>query len=195
MPSRYKPIKPKSQESDLLKVARIASISLAILGVLLVPIFQQFKSIYSAHGAFTAAITPPLVVTLLLGVFWKKFTPNAAKLTMIGGSLIIFGSILYPEWITPFAHGVPMKEVNADEFLAPSAWLESDRAPPRVWWKRIGMTMGGINESKETRRPEPAQSNHTARVLRKRSHRQQTRDRADGRSRTQEQPVGGFKLH
>ena len=114
----YKPLKPKAQESDLLKIARISSISIAILGVLLVPVFQQFKSIYSAHGAFTAAITPPLVVTLLLGVFWKKFTPTAAKLTMIVGSLIIFGSILYPEWITPFAHGVPMKEVKADEFLA-----------------------------------------------------------------------------
>ena len=37
---------------------------------------------------------------------------------MLLGSLIIFGSILYPEWIVPFSHGVPMKEVDATEFLA-----------------------------------------------------------------------------
>jgi solute:Na+ symporter, SSS family len=114
----YKPIKPKAKEHELLKVARISSISIAILGVLLVPVFQQFKSIYAAHGAFTAAITPPLVVTLLLGVFWKKFSPPGAKLTMLLGSLIIFGSILFPEWIEPFAHGVPMKEVDTNDFLA-----------------------------------------------------------------------------
>ena len=114
----YKPIKPEAKENELLKIARISSISIAILGVLLVPVFQQFKSIYAAHGAFTAAITPPLVITLLLGVFWKKFTRNAAKITMLLGSLIIFGSILYPEWIIPFSHGVPMKEVDAAEFLA-----------------------------------------------------------------------------
>ena len=38
-------------------------------------------------------------------------------ITMIGGMAVIFLSVLYPEMITPFAHGVPMKEVE-DGFLA-----------------------------------------------------------------------------
>ncbi|MEC7983966.1 MAG: sodium:solute symporter family protein [Myxococcota bacterium] len=108
----YKPLKPKATETELLKMARISAMSVSIIGILLVPIFMQFDSIYSAHGAFTAAVTPPLVVSLLLGVFWRRFTPFAAICTMIGGSLVIFASILYPEMITPFAHGVPMKEVE-----------------------------------------------------------------------------------
>ena len=37
---------------------------------------------------------------------------------MVGGSLMIFASVLIPELITPFAHGVPMREVDADAFLA-----------------------------------------------------------------------------
>ena len=37
---------------------------------------------------------------------------------MIGGSAVIFFSILVPEIITPFAHGVPMLDVDPDEFLA-----------------------------------------------------------------------------
>jgi solute:Na+ symporter, SSS family len=117
----YRPFKERSGEtaveSDLLKVARISSVSIAVLGVLLVPVFQSFKSIYAAHGAFTAAVTPPLVVSLLLGVFWRRFNLTAAMCTMIGGSVVIFASILYPELITPFAQGVPMREVG-DEFLA-----------------------------------------------------------------------------
>ena len=47
---------------------------------------------------------------------------------MLLGSLIIFGSILYPEWIVPFSHGVPMKEVDTTEFLAGKNQLEFMRA-------------------------------------------------------------------
>ena len=113
----YKPRRPKASDQQLLKVARISSVSITLLGVALVPIFMSFKSIYSAHGAFTAAVTPPLVVALLLGVFWRRFTTVAAKATMVGGSALIFLSILYPGIIAPFAHGVPLQEVEAG-FLA-----------------------------------------------------------------------------
>jgi SSS family solute:Na+ symporter len=114
----YKPLKPEAEESELLRAARFTSVAIAVIGVALVPVFASFKSIYSAHGAFTAAVTPPLVVTLLLGVFWRRFTSKAAIATMVGGSALIFASILFPEIITPFAHGVPMKEVDPTEFLA-----------------------------------------------------------------------------
>ena len=110
----YGPSHPEANDQKLLKVARISSVSIAILGVGLVPIFATFDSIYSAHGAFTAAVTPPLVVALLFGVFWRRFTPAAATATMVGGSLLIAASILWPQMITPFAHGVPMMDVDPD---------------------------------------------------------------------------------
>ena len=113
----YVPLKPKSTDKQRLGVARIASVSISVVGVALVPVFMQFGSIYSAHGAFTAAVTPPLVIALLFGVFWHRYTPAAALWTMIGGSLAIFASVVWPELIAPFAHGVPMKEVE-DGFLA-----------------------------------------------------------------------------
>jgi solute:Na+ symporter, SSS family len=113
----YRPLKPDASEKSMLKMARISSVSIAVVGVLLVPVFQSFGSIYSAHGAFTAAITPPLVITLLLGVFWRRFSNKAAIITMTVGLAIIFWSILQPEIITPFAHGVPMKEAK-EGFLA-----------------------------------------------------------------------------
>lgn len=122
----YKPLRPKATERELLRMARISALSVSILGVLLVPIFMEFDSIYAAHGAFTAAITPPLVVTLLLGVFWKRFTPFAALCTMVGGSMIIFGSILYPDMIEPFAQGVGKKEASG--FLAGKSQYKFMRA-------------------------------------------------------------------
>jgi SSS family solute:Na+ symporter len=109
--------RPHANEQEKLKWARISSISVTLIGVALVPVFMGFDSIYSAHGAFTAAVTPPLVVALLLGVFWKRFSSTAATATMIGGSIAIAASVVWPELITPFAHGVPMQDVG-DGFLA-----------------------------------------------------------------------------
>ncbi|MBT3222186.1 MAG: hypothetical protein HN348_24190, partial [Proteobacteria bacterium] len=113
----YKPSRPKATEKDLLRVARISSVSITLLGVGLVPVFISFGSIYSAHAAFTAAVTPPLVVALLLGVFWRRYTPKAAYWTMVGGTILIMASVIFPEMVWPFAHGVPMKEVDPG-FLA-----------------------------------------------------------------------------
>ena len=112
----YRPLRPESTEKELLKAARYSAVIVTVLGIALVPVFDSFDSIYSAHGAFTAAVTPPMVVALLMGVFWRRYTAPAALATMVGGSALIAASIIWPELITPFAHGVPMKEV-------PDGWL------------------------------------------------------------------------
>ena len=115
----YKPyVKPHASESEMMKVARITSVSVTVFGLLLVPLYMMFTSIYDAHGAFTAAVTPPLVVTLLLSVFWRRFTATAAICTIVGGLAAIGLSLFFPQLITPFAHGVPMKEDVGDSFLA-----------------------------------------------------------------------------
>ena len=86
----YRPYLHKSAtDGEQLKVARICAVSVTVLGVLLVPLFMRFESIYSAHAAFTAAITPPLVVVLLLSVFWRRFTRTAAVWTLAGGMIAI----------------------------------------------------------------------------------------------------------
>jgi len=93
-------------DKHYLFVARIISFMAGAAGILLVPLFQSFKSIYVAHGAFIASVTPPMVVVIILGSLWKRFTPSAAFSTLLGGSIAIAFSIKYPILITPFAHGV-----------------------------------------------------------------------------------------
>ncbi|MCA9733291.1 MAG: sodium:solute symporter family protein [Deferribacteres bacterium] len=114
----YKPlINPDASEKQLLKMARLSSVSVTLLGILLVPLFMMFKTIYAAHGAFTAAVTPPLVVTLMFSVFWRRFTRKAALYTLVGGMAAIVISLFIPEVIKPFAHGVPMTDAG-DGFFA-----------------------------------------------------------------------------
>lgn len=114
----YRPyFRPHATDQQLLRMARIAALSVTVLGVLLVPVFMQFQSIYVAHAAFTASVTPPLVITLLFSVFWRRFTHAAALCTLIGGLVLMGISMLFPAVIVPFAHGVPGGH-TAWDFLA-----------------------------------------------------------------------------
>ena len=105
-------IKKDMSDGQALMVARLTAIGATLVGIAMVPVFMNFDSIYDAHGAFTAAVTPPLVVTFVLSVFWKRFTAPAALATLVVGLLAIGVSFFVPEVITPFAHGVPMGEAG-----------------------------------------------------------------------------------
>jgi SSS family solute:Na+ symporter len=89
-----------------LKVARWASIASAILGLFLVPLFMRFDSIYVAHGAFIATVTPPMAVCIVLGFLWPRFTARAAFATLLGGAVAMGVSIWFPALVEPFSHGV-----------------------------------------------------------------------------------------
>lgn len=103
----YKPyLRPAARDPEMLRVARVSAVAVMAIGVACVPIFMQFETVYEAHGAFTAAITPPLVVTLMLSVFWRRFTRMAAIATLGGGLLAMALSGFFPDLVTPFAHGV-----------------------------------------------------------------------------------------
>ncbi len=95
------------EDKYYLNVARISSIATGIVGLALVPVFASFESIYAAHGAFTAAITPAMIVAILLSFLWKRYTTWAAFWTLTAGTLITAISIAYPSLVYPFAHGTP----------------------------------------------------------------------------------------
>jgi len=100
-------VRPDAPDRHYLTVARWVSVIATVLGLLLVLVYLQFHSIYQAHGFFTAAIGPPMVVTALLGLLWKRYTPRAAFWTLVGGAVAMGVSIAWPEVIRPFAHGTP----------------------------------------------------------------------------------------
>ena len=106
----YRPyIRPNLEDRQYLRVARITSFAVVILGLALVNIFMRQESIYSAHGLFTAAVTPPIVVAIVLGLLWKRYTPAGALATTVGGSILIGVSLFAPfdDWLVgPFSIGM-----------------------------------------------------------------------------------------
>ncbi len=102
---KIKKDEPDDERRNLFN-ARIASIIFTILSTLAVIPFESFPTIYEAHGFFHSTITPPLVVAIFFGVFWKRFSPMSVIATLIGGiSLMILGYNYPLALIGPFAHG------------------------------------------------------------------------------------------
>ena len=103
----YKPFIAKDRDDGhYLKVAHWTSLLAAVMGVLLVPVFMMQKSIYDAHGMFTASITPPMAVAILFAFTWPRFNVAGAMATLVGGITLIFASLLWPVLVEPFGHGV-----------------------------------------------------------------------------------------
>ena len=70
------------------------------------PVFKQ-DTLYGAHGKFTAAVTPPVLVAIVLGITWKRYTPAAAFATITGGALLILASFFFPNALVgPFDFGM-----------------------------------------------------------------------------------------
>jgi SSS family solute:Na+ symporter len=99
-------IKPARDDKHYLRVARITSLAAAALGLALVPIFMK-DTIYGAHSMFTAAVTPPVLVAILFGITWKRYTPAAAFVTIVGGAILIGLSFVWPDALVgPFDFGM-----------------------------------------------------------------------------------------
>lgn len=99
-------VKPDANDKHYLRIARISSLCAAGMGLALVPVFMK-DTIYGAHGMFTAAVTPPIVMAIFFGITWKRYTPAAAFMTITGGALLIALSFIWPDVLVgPFDFGM-----------------------------------------------------------------------------------------
>ena len=101
-------LKPGRPDAYYLRVARYVAVGGYLVGLLLIPVFAPFGSIYEALTHFNAVVVPPLVVVIVLGAVWKRFTPAAAFWTLVLGCAALVVSLFVPALIAPLAHGEPV---------------------------------------------------------------------------------------
>jgi SSS family solute:Na+ symporter len=108
----YRPIVKDKDDKHYLKVAMIVSAGATAVGALSTIFFDNFPTLYEAHGFFHSTMTPPLVVAIFLGIFWKRYSTPAAIATFLGGAILMWIGSKYPQiFISPFDHGI---EFNPD---------------------------------------------------------------------------------
>ena len=104
----YKPyVRSDAADKHYLKVARITSLTVAAIGLSLVYVYSNFETIYGAHAFITAAIPPPVVMAILLGLLWKGFNLPGAIAALVGGGILTLLSIIYADFfLQPFSFGM-----------------------------------------------------------------------------------------
>ena len=115
---KSKELSAKDTDRKELTAARWSSVIITILGVLAVLALDRFPTVYEAHGYFHSTLTPPLVIAIFLGIFWKKFTPAAVISTFIVGVALMMLGAEYPgTLIAPFDHGIQMSQSHPYSYI------------------------------------------------------------------------------
>jgi SSS family solute:Na+ symporter len=84
----YKRYNPLTKDAKLVKVGKIAAGISLLLSLALLPLLNNYGSIFDGLNDIIAHIAPPITCVFLLGVFWEKASAVSAKYTLWIGSAI-----------------------------------------------------------------------------------------------------------
>ena len=113
----YKPLINKgASEGRLVNVGRITAMVAFGLAILVAPMLGQLDQAFQYIQEYTGFVTPGIVAIFVLGIFWKKTTPNAA---LVGGVGTFVFSILFKQ----FFSGVPFLDRMGYVFLICAALM------------------------------------------------------------------------
>ncbi|MEI8235275.1 MAG: sodium/solute symporter [Verrucomicrobiota bacterium] len=89
----YRRFRPETPENKLVFIGRMASLGAFLLGIALVPLLDNYKSIFAGINDIIAHIAPPISCVFAVGVFWPRASAFSAKWTMWIGSLM--GTLIF----------------------------------------------------------------------------------------------------
>src|SRR5437763_284212 len=85
----YKKIKPEAGNRELVRVGRIATGIVVLLGMIWIPLMKNISSgLYGYLQSVQSYLAPPIAAAFLLGVFSKRINANGAYTAMIIGFII-----------------------------------------------------------------------------------------------------------
>jgi len=161
----YKRFKPEVTEKHLVKVGRIATTVIVILGILWIPVMRGIgKVLYEYLQDMQSLISPGIASVFLLGVFWKRATPAAGFSGLMTGFVLGMTRLaanIFEAGINP--DGLFYKIILQHNWLHYSIYLfflciviivvVSFFTKPADASKTVGLTYGSANEEqkRETR--------------------------------------------
>ncbi|AEW00058.1 sodium:solute symporter [Niastella koreensis] len=89
----YKRFKPATTDAQLVKMGRISAVLALIISIALLPLLNQYESLFSGINDIIAHMAPPITTVFVLGIFWKKASAKSAQYTLWFGSLL--GAVVF----------------------------------------------------------------------------------------------------
>jgi SSS family solute:Na+ symporter len=84
----YKRYKPQTTDKQLVKAGRISAVLSLIFSLGLLPLIDQYESLFNGINDVIAHIAPPITSVFLLGIFWKNASAKSAQYTLWLGSIL-----------------------------------------------------------------------------------------------------------
>ncbi|MCL6273734.1 sodium:solute symporter [Muricauda sp. 2012CJ35-5] len=83
----YKKLRPNTNEKKLLRIGKIATSIVVVLGIIWIPIMDKIGGgvLYQYLQSVQSYIAPPITAVFLLGILWKRVNSIAAIVTLISG--------------------------------------------------------------------------------------------------------------
>jgi len=82
----YRKIRPNTGEKKLVRVGRIATAVVVVLGILWIPIMKGISgTLYQYLQSVQSYLAPPVAAVFLLGIFFKRINATGAMATLAGG--------------------------------------------------------------------------------------------------------------
>lgn len=120
----YQKFKPESTEKQLVKVGRIATVVVVVLGILWIPVMRGLgKVLYAYLQDVQSLLAPGIAAVFLLGVASRKTTPKAGLYGLIAGFVLGMTRLA----LKVLASGMNQDSLIYKVFLAPN-WLHYEIA-------------------------------------------------------------------
>jgi SSS family solute:Na+ symporter len=120
----YQKFKPKAPEKELVRVGRIATVVVVVLGVLWIPVMRGLgKVLYAYLQDVQSLLAPGIAAVFLLGIVSKKTTPKAGLIGLSTGFILGMTRLA----LKVFASGINQESIIYTIFLKPN-WLHYEIA-------------------------------------------------------------------
>ncbi|WP_313779098.1 sodium:solute symporter [Flagellimonas onchidii] len=86
----YKKLRPFTEEVKLLRIGKIATSIVVVLGIIWIPIMEKIGGgvLYQYLQSVQSYIAPPITAVFLLGIIWKRVNSKAAIVTLFSGLVV-----------------------------------------------------------------------------------------------------------
>jgi SSS family solute:Na+ symporter len=81
----YSRIRPRATQAQLVRVGRVATVVMVIIGILWIPVIQGAKGLYDYLQGIQAYLAPPIFVVFFFGVFMKRLNGPGCLATLLTG--------------------------------------------------------------------------------------------------------------
>ena len=81
----YSKLKPKASQGELVKVGRIATVVMVLIGLLWIPVIQGGRGLYDYLQGIQAYLAPPIFVVFFFGIFMKRLNGTGCMATLLTG--------------------------------------------------------------------------------------------------------------